>query len=395
MTTQLIEAQNGNITPEVELVAKEEYTTSKDVMKKLANGRVVIFKNSLRQNSIPKGIGEGFSTNINLNIGTGGAKKSLKTELEKAQIAEYEGVDTIVDMSSGKGIELMRKKLLNTVCTPIGTVPMYQAVREATDKTYDLKYLTKEKLFSAVEKQAKDGVDFMCIHAAITKEVLKQYDKSKRQRGIISRCGSMLNWWIEKTNEENPFYEYFDELLEILKQYDVVLSLGSAMRSGCLEDYLDSAQMAELVVNSHLIQRARKAGVQTMVEVGGHIPINKIEHIIKTTKELTDFAPLYTQGPIVSDVAAGYDHITSSIGSAIAGLYGVNFICCTLPFEHLQSSNKEQIKEAIISSKISAHTIDFAKGNKTALSQNKKMNTARQKMDLEAQKKEAIDKSVF
>ncbi|MBE7705656.1 MAG: phosphomethylpyrimidine synthase ThiC [Cyanobacteria bacterium SIG30] len=395
MATQIENAKNNVITSEIELVAQKENLEPKFIMEQVALGRIVILKNALRKNSIPVGIGEGLGIKINATIGTSNENSGLKNELEKAQLVEFMEADTLTDLSTGKGIDLTRKKIINSTTLPLGTVPMFQAVKEATEKNYDLINLDKDKIFSNIEKHLKDGVDFVSIHAGITKYSTQVMENTERKMGLISRCGSMLNWWVKKTGKENPLYENFDELLDLVKTYDATLSLGNGFRAGCIADSFDRAQIAEYIVNGELVERARKFGIQTMVEGGGHISFEKIASITKNIKEITNFAPLYMLGPIVTDVAVGYDNITSAIGATLAGYSGADFLCYVTPAEYLGYPDIEQVRQGIIAAKIAAHSANIARGDKDAIKRDLSMAIARKKFDIKEQKKQAIDRTVF
>ncbi len=300
-----------------------------------------------------------------------------------------------MDLSTGKGIDEVRKQIIASTKLPIGTVPMYQAGKEALDEYKNIAKLSKEKLFSDIEKQCKDGVDFITVHCGVTKFVIDQLEKQKRVTGIVSRGGAMLACWIKATGKENPLYEYYDELLEIVKKYDVVLSLGDGLRPGCGADAGDRAQVAETIVLGELVKRAKAKGVQAMVEGPGHVPLNLIPSMIQTIKQLTDNAPLYVLGPLVTDIAPGYDHITSAIGGTLAALNGADFLCYVTPAEHLGLPDVEEVREGIMASKIAAHAADVARGNKKAIERDRKMSIARKDLDWKLQKELSLDPSKF
>lgn len=395
MTTQIIEAQKGKITPEMYAVAEKEGLTCEEVMNKVAAGRIVILKNNRRENVIPTAVGEGTTVKINANIGTSLERSTIEEELDKVKIIEATGADVLMDLSTGDNIDETRKQIIAATNLPIGTVPMYQAGKEALDIHKDLGKLSKDKLFSDIEKQCKDGIDFITVHCGVTKFVVDQLEKQGRVTNIVSRGGSMLACWIKATGKENPLYEYYDELLELAREYDCTLSLGDGLRPGCTADAGDRAQVAETMVLGELVKRAREAGVQTMVEGPGHVPLNKIPSMIETIKVLTDYAPLYVLGPLVTDIAPGYDHITSAIGGTLAAYHGADFLCYVTPAEHLGLPDIKQVREGIIASKIAAHAADLARGNKKAYEQDLKMSIARKDLDWDGQRKYAIDKCVF
>ncbi len=393
--TQIESANKGIITPEMEIVAKDEGLSPKFIMEGVKKGTIVILKNNTRKNCHPVGVGEGLKVKINANIGTSNEKSSLAEELEKVKIIEENKADVLMDLSTGKMIDETRKAIIEATSLPIGTVPMYQAGKEALDEFKNIAKLDKTKLFSDIEKQCRDGIDFITVHCGVTKFVINQLEQQKRLTGIVSRGGAMLACWIKATGMENPLYEYFDELLDIVKKYDVVLSLGDGLRPGCIEDAGDRAQVSETVVLGELTKRAKAKGVQAMIEGPGHVPLNKIPSMIQTIKQLTDNAPLYVLGPLVTDIAPGYDHITSAIGGTLAALYGADFLCYVTPAEHLGLPDKNQVREGIIASKIAAHAADIARGNKEALEADRKMSFARKELDWKKQKELSLDPSKF
>ena len=393
--TQIISAREGIITEEMKYVAEYEGVEPEFVRKGIEDGSIVILKNNQRKDSIPVGVGAGLSVKINANIGTSNERSGLEEELKKVKIIEETGADVLMDLSTGKGIDDVRAQIIASTRLPIGTVPMYQAGKEALDEFKNITKLSKEKLFSDIEKQCKDGVDFITVHCGVTKFVIDQLEKQKRVTGIVSRGGAMLACWIKATGRENPLYEYYDEHLDIVKKYDVVLSLGDGLRPGCGADAGDRAQVAETIVLGELVKRAKEKGVQAMVEGPGHVPLNLIPSMIQTIKQLTDNAPLYVLGPLVTDIAPGYDHITSAIGGTLAALHGADFLCYVTPAEHLGLPTPEQVREGIIASKIAAHAADVARGNKKAIEMDKKMSIARKDLDWEGQRALALDPESF
>ncbi|MCI5824395.1 MAG: phosphomethylpyrimidine synthase ThiC [Candidatus Gastranaerophilales bacterium] len=395
MTTQLIEAKNGNLTEEMEYVAQKEGICKNKVLKNVANGSLVILKNNTRKDVIPTAVGNGVTVKINANIGTSLERSSLNEELDKVKIIETTGADVLMDLSTGKNIDDVRRQIIASTKLPIGTVPIYQAGKEALDEFRDISKLSKDKFFSDIEKQCKDGVDFITVHCGVTKFVVEQLEKQGRLCDIVSRGGSMLACWIKATGKENPLYEFYDELLEIARTYDCTLSLGDGLRPGCIADAGDRAQVAETIVLGELVKRARDYGVQTMVEGPGHVPINKIPSMIETIKVLTDNAPLYVLGPLVTDIAPGYDHITSAIGGTLAAIHGADFLCYVTPAEHLGLPNVKEVREGIIASKIAAHAADIGRGNEKAIERDRNMSIARKNLDWTNQAKYAIDKCVF
>ena len=393
--TQLISARNNELTPEMEAISAKEEISREELIQKVAQGKIAILKNIYHSNVIPTGVGEGLSVKINANIGTSSQKSSSNEELEKLKISEETGADTIMDLSTGENIDNTRKVIINASRIPVGTVPIYQAGVEAINYEESILELTKEKIFSAIEKHCKDGVDFITVHCGVTKNVVSNLQQQGRVTGIVSSGGSMLASWIARHGKENPLYEYYDELLEIAGTYDVTLSLGDGLRPGCGADAGDRAQVMETIVLGELVSRARKAGVQTMVEGPGHVPLNMIGGMIETIKTLTQGAPLYVLGPLVTDIAPGYDHITSAIGGTLAAMHGADFLCYVTPSEHLGLPGNEEVRQGIIASKIAAHAADVARGRKSAIERDRAMSVARKELDWSAQRKYAIDKEVF
>ena len=395
MSTQLIQAKKGIITDKMEAVAQKEGVNPEVLREKVAQGRVVILGNNVRQNVVPTGIGEGMTIKINANIGTSLERSSLEEELTKVQVIEATGADVLMDLSTGKNLDETRKKIIASTSLPIGTVPIYQAGKEALDEFRDISKLSKDKLFSDIEKHCKDGIDFITVHCGVTKFVIDALERQGRVTDIVSRGGSMLACWIKATGQENPLYEYYDDLLDIARTYDCTLSLGDGLRPGCGADAGDRAQVAETIILGELVQRAREAGVQSMVEGPGHVPLNLIPSVIETAKKLTDYAPLYVLGPLVTDIAPGYDHITAAIGGTLAAYHGADFLCYVTPSEHLGLPDAKQVREGIIASKIAAHAADVAKGNPRAIEQDRQMSIARKDLDWTKQAQYAIDKCVF
>lgn len=395
MSNQVLEAKEGIITEEVYEASKKEKVDVDVIRQGVADGRIVILKNNTRTSSTPVAVGEGLTVKINANIGTSNEKSSIDEELDKVRVIEQAGADVLMDLSTGNYVDETRQAIIAATKLPIGTVPMYQAGKEALDEHKNIAKLSKDKLFSDIEKQCKDGVDFITVHCGVTKFVIDQLQKQKRLTGIVSRGGSMLACWIKATGKENPLYEYYDELLDLVKQYDVTLSLGDGLRPGCTQDANDRAQVAETIVLGELVKRARDFGVQAMVEGPGHMPLNQIPSAIKTIKELTNYAPLYVLGPLVIDNAPGYDHITSAIGGAVAALNGADFLCYVTPAEHIGLPNSSQVKEGIVAAKIAASAANLARGNKEEIKNNFEMSKARVELDWKGQIANSIDKTVF
>ena len=392
---QIDSAKRRELTPEMEAISKKEGIAPQELMQKVAEGKIVILKNNQRENVIPTGVGEGLSIKINANIGTSNQRSCLEEELIKLNEAEKYGADAVMDLSTGQNISETRKQILAKARVPIGTVPIYQASVETIREKQSVLELTKEEMFSAIEANCRDGVDFITVHCGVTKAVVKALQEQGRTTGIVSRGGSMHASWIQGHGRENPLYEYYDELLEIAKQYDVTLSLGDGLRPGSGADAGDRAQVMETIVLGELVNRARKAGVQAMVEGPGHVPLNLVPGMIQSIKTLTQGAPLYVLGPLVTDIAPGYDHITSAIGGTVAAMNGADFLCYVTPSEHIGLPNLEQVKQGVIASKIAAHAADVAKGRPASIERDRQMSIARMNLDWTKQKEFALDKEIF
>lgn len=387
-TTQMDAAKKGIITKEMEIVAKKEGKTPEEIRSLVEKGRVIIPANKNHKSLDPEGIGEGLRTKINVNLGISKDCCNFEMELEKAKKAVSLKAEAIMDLSSYGKTREFRRKLVETIPSMIGTVPVYDAVG-FYDK--DLKEITSKEFLDVVRKHAQDGVDFMTIHAGINKETAKKFKQNKRLTNIVSRGGSLIFAWMELTGNENPFYQYYDELLDILAEYDVTISLGDALRPGSINDATDPSQVAELIVLGELTKRAWEKNVQVMIEGPGHMAINEIAANVVLEKRLCHGAPFYVLGPIVTDIAPGYDHITSAIGGAVAAANGADFLCYVTPAEHLRLPDINDMKEGIIAAKIAAHAADIAKGVKGAREWDYKMSEARQKLDWEGMFKLAID----
>lgn len=375
------------ITPEIAKVAEIEGLSPEIIAQKVEEGRVVILKNK-NHDIVPVGVGEGLSIKINANIGTSHQRSTLEQELVKLEICEKYGADTVMDLSTGSNIDVTRREIIKRSKIPVGTVPIYQVGVEAAEAD-------KDKMFQVIEDHCRDGVDFITVHCGVTREVVKRLENQSRITGIVSRGGSMHASWIKKYNMENPLYEYYDELLDIAKAYNTTLSLGDGLRPGCGADAGDNAQVMETIILGELVQRARKAGVQAMVEGPGHVPLNLIVGVIETIKTLTHGAPLYVLGPLVTDIAPGYDHITGAIGGTLAAFTGADFLCYVTPSEHIGLPNEEQVKQGIIASKIAAHAADVAKGRKQSIERDRLMSVARMNLDWKKQAEYALDKEIF
>lgn len=384
------EALKGNITDEIKSVAETEGIDVQNIIKGLASGRIVIPKN-INGKSRPVGIGKGLKTKINANIGSSSELEKVEWEVEKAKVAVKYGADTIMDLSTGPEYEKVLKAIMETVNVPIGTVPIYEAGITASNTKGAVVNMDGDDMLRAIENQAKAGVDFVTVHCGITKDLINKVKNSNRIMGIVSRGGSFLAAWILKNQEENPLFKNYDYILEIAEEYDVTLSLGDGLRPGCLHDASDVPQIQELVTLGELVGKARDKGVQVMVEGPGHVPINQIKANIDIQKTICKDAPFYVLGPLVTDLAPGYDHITSAIGGAIAAASGADFLCYVTPAEHLAIPNIDDVKEGVIASKIAAEAGDIAKGVNGAWEREVEMAVARKNFDWQKQFELAFD----
>ena len=376
-TTQMNAARQGIITKEMETVAAYEGIDVKDIMAEVAAGTIVIPANKNHKCLKPFGIGNSLKTKINVNLGTSRDCLNLDVEMEKVNKAVEMGAEAIMDLSSFGHTHVFRKKLVNECPAILGTVPIYDAIVYYNKA---LKDITSREWIDVFKMHAEDGVDFMTIHCGM-----------KRKMNIVSRGGSLIFAWMEATGNENPFFEYYDEILDICNEYDVTLSLGDACRPGCLADASDISQIEELVTLGELTARAWKKDVQVMIEGPGHMPMDQIQANMKIQQTICHGAPFYVLGPLVTDIAPGYDHITSAIGGAIAAASGASFLCYVTPAEHLRLPNVDDVKEGIMASKIAAHAADIAKGVKGAMDWDNQMAAARQKLDWEKQFELALD----
>lgn len=358
--TQLSAARAGKITEEMARVSRKEGVPDKRLMQLVKAGKAVIFRNKVREGIEPVGVGEGLRVKINANIGTSPDFAEPSEEVEKGRAAIEYGADTLMDLSTGGALDEIRRKIL-TLPVPVGTVPIYQAVVEAQLRG-DVAAISADEFLNIIEKQAKDGVDFMTIHAGITREGVERMRKQRRLTGIVSRGGSFLAHWMLRNEAENPLYENYHQVLEIAGAYDVTLSLGDALRPGSLKDSTDRAQVQELIILGELVEEARKAGVQCIVEGPGHVRMNEIQANVLLEKKLCRGAPFYVLGPIVTDIAPGYDHITSAIGGALAAMHGADFLCYVTPAEHLALPTVEDVRQGVIAAKIAAHAADLTRG---------------------------------
>ena len=389
--TQLEYARKNKITPLMKIVASKEEVTARFISSGVKNGTIVIPSNNTRRIKNTCAIGTGLTTKINANIGTSTDKFKIEDELKKLRVAVKYGADTVMDLSVGGDIRQVRKKILSASDVPIGTVPIYEIAVNAQKTRRDFLNFSVSDILEVLEEQAKEGVDFFTIHSGVTKKSLSELKRHKRLLGIVSRGGAILASWMSRNNKENPFYEYFDRILDIAYRYDVTLSLGDGLRPGSILDASDRAQFAELKILGELAKEARKKNVQVMIEGPGHVPLHLIRENILLEKKICCGAPFYVLGPLVTDVAAGYDHITASIGGAIAASYGADFLCYVTPSEHLRLPSLDDVREGVIASKIAAHAADISKGIPKALQWDIKMSLARKKRDWKSQIKLSID----
>ena len=387
-TTQMDAARKNIITPEMEKVAAKERMTPEEIRALVAEGKVAICANKNHKCLDPQGVGSMLKTKINVNLGVSKDCKDYDIEMKKVMEAVNMGADSIMDLSSHGNTEPFRKKLTSECPVMIGTVPIYDSV---IHYQRDLDTLTAKDFIDVVRLHAENGVDFVTLHCGITRKTIDQIKKHKRKMNIVSRGGSLVFAWMTMTGEENPFYEYFDEILDICQEYDVTISLGDACRPGCLADGSDVCQIEELVRLGDLTKRAWEKNVQVMVEGPGHMPMYQIAANIKLQSTICSGAPFYVLGPIVTDIAPCYDHIVSAIGGAIAAQNGAAFLCYVTPAEHLALPNLEDVKQGIMASKIAAHAADIAKGVRGAREIDDKMADARRVLDWEAQWECAMD----
>ena len=387
-TTQLEAARQGCITHEMKIVAKQEGLDVEVLRELIALGQIVIPCNKLHTSIAPQGIGKRLRTKINVNLGTSKDVTDYDSEIEKVQRAIALGAEAIMDLSTHGDTRIFRRKLIEISPVMIGTVPIYDSV---IHHNKDLGHLTAQDFLDTIRLHAEDGVDFITIHSGITRKTIDQIKHHKRKLNIVSRGGSLVFAWMSMTGQENPFYEYFDEILAICKEYDVTISLGDACRPGCLADATDVCQIEELVRLGELAKRAKEFGVQAMIEGPGHVPLNQVQANMELQDSICSGAPFYVLGPLVTDIAPGYDHITAAIGGAVAGMHGASFLCYVTPAEHLALPNANDVKQGIIAFKIAAHAADIARGIPNARDIDDRMAEARQKLDWEAQYACALD----
>ncbi|HSW36250.1 MAG TPA: phosphomethylpyrimidine synthase ThiC [Candidatus Limnocylindrales bacterium] len=391
MPTQLESARKGIITTEMEAASNSEGIAAETLRCGIASGEIVLPCNVNHKHITPLAVGKGLSTKVNANIGTSDACFELANELNKLEAALQAGAHAVMDLSTGGDIDAIRRVVIKNSAVMVGTVPLYQALLDGEGKGRSMVEMTEADIFNAIGKHCADGVDFITVHCGVTRGVIDVLRQTGRVMDIVSRGGSFMTAWMLHNNKENPLFSQFDQLLDLAKKYDVTLSLGDSLRPGCLEDASDAAQIQELLILGGLVKRSREAGVQVMVEGPGHVPMDQIQANMVLEKTLCHNAPFYVLGPIVTDVAPGYDHITSAIGGAMAASYGADFLCYVTPAEHLGLPSVDDVREGVIASRIAAHAADIVKGVKGAREWDKKMALARKELNWEQQIALAID----
>ena len=389
--TQLELARQGILSSQVKYIAQQEDVSEEFIQQYVAEGKIIIPANVNHVNLVPHGIGKGLTIKVNANIGTSSDYGTTDSELEKLHTAIHFGADAVMDLSTGGDITATRQVIIAASTLPVGTVPIYQAGLEAIEQHGAIVNMTVDEIFAVIEQQAKDGVDFMTVHCGVTQAAIARLKKQSRVTDIVSRGGAFLIGWMLHNGQENPLYEYYDRLLDLAHRFDVTLSLGDGMRPGSLADATDRAQVEELIILGELVEQAWEAGVQVMVEGPGHLPLDQIATNVQLEKSLCRGAPFYVLGPLVTDVAAGYDHITAAIGGAIAAASGADFLCYVTPAEHLSLPDAEDVKIGVIASRIAAHAADIARGIKKASEWDKKMSAARKNLDWKSQAELSLD----
>ena len=390
MKTQLDRARDGEITQEMKEAAVYDDVSPEFIRDGIANGHIVIYGNPQRKSRVV-GIGQGLRTKINASIGTSPDIVDFDMEVEKAKVAEKAGADTLMELSTGGDLGEIRKRVLDSISLTVGTVPLYQAAMETIEKKGSVVKMEADFLFEIIERQAQDGIGFMAIHCGINMITLERLRKQGyRYGGLVSRGGSFLTAWMNHNKKENPLYEEIDRLIDIMKKYDVILSLGNGLRAGAVHDSTDRAQIQELIMNSEIAEYAQKKGVQIIVEGPGHIPIDEIEANVIIQKRMSNNAPFYMLGPITTDVTPGYDHISSAIGAALSSRYGADFICYVTPPEHLALPTPDDVREGVMAAKVAVHVGDMIKLKDKVKNQDLKMGIARRNLDWKTQYETAI-----
>lgn len=388
--TQLERARKGEVTGEMKRAASTEGVSPEYIRRCVEDGTVIVVKNALRKNIEGLGVGKGLRTKVNANIGTSEDSADINLEIEKLKAAVEAGADAVMDLSTGGDLKKIRRAILDESAVPIGTVPIYEAAVTSRERGKSFVEIDPEDIFEVIERQAEEGVDFMTLHSGVTRAALERIKEEGRIMGVVSRGGALTAEWMRYNKRENPLFEDFSRLIKIARKYDVVLSLGDGLRPGCLADATDRAQIEELITLGDLARRAREEGVQVMVEGPGHVPIDQIEANILLQKRLCNGAPFYVLGPLVTDIAPGYDHITSAIGGAIAASAGADFLCYVTPSEHLRLPQVKDVKEGVVAARIAAHAGDIAK-DRRFMDSDIRLSGARKKLDWDEQIRLSID----
>ncbi|HNY51309.1 MAG TPA: phosphomethylpyrimidine synthase ThiC [Smithella sp.] len=389
--TQLEKARKGQMTEEMKIAARAENVAPEYIRDGLVDGTIVLCRNMKHKTIKPLAIGLGLRTKVNANIGTSKDHADVNLELKKLKIAVDAGADAVMDLSTGGNLAVIRKKVMQHSTVAIGTVPIYQAAVKMIADKKAISEMTADDVFAVIEENGQDGVDFITVHCGVTRLSVAALQAQERILGIVSRGGSMTANWMECNQKENPLYEEYDRLLEIAHRYDMVLSLGDGLRPGAIDDATDQAQLQELIILGELAGRARAAGVQVMIEGPGHVPLTEIVTNIKLQKQICQNAPFYVLGPLPTDIAPGYDHITSAIGGAIAGAAGADFLCYVTPAEHLRLPTLADVRDGVIAARIAAHIADIAKGLPGARDKDRKMAQCRKNFDWQGQVELSID----
>jgi phosphomethylpyrimidine synthase len=389
--TQLEKARKGLITKKMKIAARDEKVAPEYIRQGLVDGTIVICRNVNHSAIKPLAIGKGLRTKVNANIGTSKDHMDLNLELKKLKTAVEAGADAVMDLSTGGNLAAIRKRVMKASAVAIGTVPIYQAAVKMIKNGKAISEMTADDIFAVIEENGRDGVDFITVHCGVTRLSVAALKSQKRILGIVSRGGSMTANWMDCNKKENPLYEEYGRLLEIAHRYDMVLSLGDGLRPGAIDDATDQAQLQELIILGELAARARTAGVQVMIEGPGHVPLTDIVTNIRLQKEICNNAPFYVLGPLPTDIAPGYDHITSAIGGAIAGAAGADFLCYVTPAEHLRLPTLNDVRDGVIAARIAAHIADIAKGVKGARGRDRKMSQCRNNFDWQGQMDLSID----
>ncbi|MDR1819116.1 MAG: phosphomethylpyrimidine synthase [Methanobrevibacter sp.] len=382
--TLIEDAKKGTLDKEYEKIATMENMDFNKFTKNIAKGKIIVPKNVNRNTKLCP-IGNGLSTKVNANIGSSSRMEDLEIEIQKAEIAIKYGADALMDLSTGSNLKEFRKRIMGVVDVPIGTVPIYEAVVTAKSRDGSIMDMSEDDIFNAITNQIKEGVDFMTLHCGINRDLINKLKSSQRLMGIVSRGGTFLASWMVHNNEENPLFKNYDYLLELAYEYDVTLSLGDGLRPGCIKDATDIPQIQELITLGTLVKEAQNNNVQVMVEGPGHVPLNQIASNMQIQKTICNSAPFYVLGPIVTDLAMGYDHITSAIGGALAAYSGADFLCYVTPAEHLSLPSLEDVKDGVIASKIAAQSADTALGLSSAWEKEMSMDLARKNFDWDKQ----------